>query len=173
MKLSKRMTDAINAQIAMELHSSHLYLGMSAWCEAQSLVGAANWMRQQSEEEREHALRFYRFLADRNAPIVLAEIPRPGISFDSLLHVFETSLAQEEKVSESINELYGLAMEERNFGAVTELQWFLGEQVEEEKTARDIVAKLRLIGDDGPALLEMDRILSVRIEEAGGEGGKE
>lgn len=162
MKISARMEDAINRQINIEFMSSYTYLSMSAWCERKSFSGSAAWMRHQSQEEKEHAMKLYEFLADRNARIELRPIPAPPVDFASLRDVFEQSLKQEEEVSDAINSLYEIALQEKAYATAAELQWFLTEQVEEEKTARLILSKFDLIGDDGPALLDLDRELGAR-----------
>lgn len=162
MKISQKMQDAINEQINVEFISSYTYLAMSAWCERMNFMGCAAWMRLQSQEEKEHAMKLYEFLADRNATIELKPIPAPSVEFESLYNMFTLALKQEEEVSESINDLYETALEEKAYATATELQWFLTEQVEEEKTARTLVSQLKLINNDGPALLEFDRTLGSR-----------
>lgn len=162
MKLSQRVQDAINEQINIEFISSYTYLSMSAWCERKNFLGSAAWLRKQSQEEKEHAMKLYEFLADRGATIKLLAIPAPAVNWDSLQDVFESALHQEESVSESINKLYETALEEKAYATAAELQWFLTEQVEEEKTARHIVAQFALIKNDGPALLDLDRELGSR-----------
>jgi ferritin len=162
MKISEKMQEAINNQINVEFMSSYTYLAMSAWCERMSFLGSAAWMRQQSQEEKIHAMKLYEFLADRGATIVLKPIPAPAVDFGSLTKMFQQALKNEEEVSESINSLYEVALEEKAYATAAELQWFLTEQVEEEKTARTIVRKLELIKDDGPALLDLDRELGAR-----------
>ncbi len=167
MKLTQKMQDAINDQINMEFLSSYVYLAMSAWCERVSFLGCATWMRSQSSEEKVHAMKLYEFLADRGATIVLKPIPAPPVDFTTLQDMFKQALQNEEMVSEAINSLYELALAEKAYATAAELQWFLTEQVEEEKTARTIVKKLELIGDDGPALLDLDREMGQRqaVEE--------
>lgn len=162
MKLSKKVQDAINNQINMEFESAYTYLSMAAFLERISFLGSAAWMRAQSGEEKDHAMKLFRFLLDRGATVELKAIPAPPVDYGSVQKVFEQALVNEEAVSESINKLYALALEEQAFATAAELQWFLTEQVEEEKTARDIVAKLKLIGNDGPSLLDMDRELGAR-----------
>lgn len=167
MKLSQKMQDAINDQINMEFVSSYVYLAMSAWCERVTFLGCAAWMRTQSAEEKNHAMKLYEFLADRSATIELKPIPAPPVDFTSVHDMFNEALKNEEMVSDAINKLYELALEEKAYATAAELQWFLTEQVEEEKTARTIVKKLELIGDDGPALLDLDRELGQRTPDAG------
>ena len=166
--MSAKVYDAINAQVTNELAASHSYLALSARCEELNFPGAAHWFRVQSEEERGHALRLFDFIHARNHAVSLQPIPFGGSTATSLLDVFKASLAQEEHVSEQINELYDVAMQEKDFAAVVELQWFVTEQVEEEKSVRDIIARLEMAGDDAPALLEIDRELSGRTGEADG-----
>jgi ferritin len=169
MKLSKAMQAAINEQIHMELASSYKYLGMSAWCEFAEFPGSAQWLRAQSAEETGHAMRLYKFLADRGARIELKALPSPAQDFNSLLDVFQNALKAEESVSESINKLYELSLNEKAFSTAAQLQWFLTEQVEEEATCRKIVAVLERIKDDMPSLLEYDRYLGSRKGDEEGE----
>lgn len=162
MKINQALQNAINNQIQMEFNSAYSYLAMSAYCERTFFPGCAKWLRMQSGEEKDHAMKLFQFMIDRNARIVLKEVPAPPVDFESLAQVFELALAQEEKVSKSINSLYEAAMKEKAFATAVELQWFLTEQVEEEKTARDIVAKFHLVKHDPAALLDLDRELGNR-----------
>jgi ferritin len=166
-----RVIEAINDQINSELSASYSYLAMSAWCERQKFVGAAKWLRLQSQEEYLHAMKLFDFLLARDEQVVLKPLEQPRQAFGSLLEVFERALTQEQDVSRQIDTLYETAFHEKAFAAVAELQWFLTEQVEEEKTGREIVAKLRMIGDDAASILDMDRELggrtAVEIPSAG------
>lgn len=160
--MNQRVVEAINRQVNSELGASYSYLAMSAWCERQRFTGAARWLRLQSQEEHLHAMKLLDFLLARDCDIDLRAVEAPHASFNSLLDVFERALAQEQDVSRQIDTLYETAFKEKAFAAVAELQWFLTEQVEEEKTGREIVAKLTMIGDDAASLLEMDRELGAR-----------
>lgn len=162
MRLTTNVVNAINQQISMEFVSAYIYLAMSAYCERKNFTGSASWLRAQSAEEREHAMKLYEFLVDRGARIELLAIPAPETDYDSLHDIFRKALENEEKVSDSINQLYALALEEKAYATAAELQWFLTEQVEEEKTARQILSKLDLIAGDGPALLDLDREMGQR-----------
>ncbi len=163
--LSQVIQDKINEQISNELYSSYSYLAMSAYCEHEQFTGCAQWLRLQSREENAHALRLYDFLAARGGRVILRAIPAPRAEYNSLLEVFEQSLEQEQKVSAQIDRLYELAFQEKAFAALVELEWFIQEQVEEEKTARAIVHKFRLIGDDAASLIDLDRDLGSRQPE--------
>ncbi len=168
--LSQVMQDAINDQINNELFSSYSYLSMAAWCENQQFTGCAHWMRLQSEEERIHALRLQDFLLARNSRVLLRPIAQPEVDFESVIQIFDKALAQEQIVTQQIDELYELAFNEKAFAALVELEWFITEQVEEEKTAREIVHKFHMVENDPASLLDLDRELSTRApEEAAGQ----
>ncbi len=167
--LSQVMQEAINAQINNELYSSYSYLSMSAWCESHQFVGCAHWLRLQSEEERNHAMRLHDFLIAREGRVILETIAQPEVEFETVVEVFEKALAQEQVVTSQIDGLYELAFNEKAFAALVELEWFITEQVEEEKTAREVVHKFRMVADDPASLLDMDRELNQRQPEAGGE----
>jgi ferritin len=162
MRLTKAVEKGINQQINMEFQSSYTYLAMSAYCERVNFPGCAEWLRGQSAEEKEHAMKLYEFLRARNARIELLPIPAPPVDYDSIAQVFEKALENEVAVSDSINALYELAFKEKTFATAVELNWFLLEQVEEEKTVKDIVAKFNLVKNDPAAMLDIDRQLGSR-----------
>ena len=157
---------AINDQINSEFTASYTYLAMAAFCERQKFLGAAKWLRFQSEEERQHGLKLFNFVLARDGNVELKMIEQPKAAFDSLAAVFEQALDHEQKVTVQINSLYELCFREKAFAEMTELQWFLTEQVEEEKVAREIVAKFRLVKNDPAAILDMDRELGSRSAAA-------
>lgn len=164
--LTERMQDALHKQINMEFGSSYSYLAMAAYCELNSHVGSANWFRVQSQEEHAHAMKIYQFLLARGCAVKLLPLPAAVGDFASLPDVFERALEQEQAVSRSIDQLYELAHQEKAFAAIVELQWFITEQVEEEKTVRDIVARMRRVANDPSALIDLDRELGGRQLEA-------
>jgi ferritin len=160
--MNARVVQAINRQINSELSASYAYLAMSAYCERQKFLGAAKWLRLQSQEEHMHAMKLFDFILARDEDVELQAIERPRTTFNKVADVFVRALEQEEEVSRQIDALYETAFTEKSFAAVAELQWFLTEQVEEEKTAREIVAKFRMVGDDAASLLDLDRELGGR-----------
>ena len=160
--MNASVVEAINRQINSELSASYSYLAMSAWCERQKFTGAARWLRLQSQEEYMHAMKLFDFILARDAAVDLKPIEQPRQKFESLADVFEKALQQEQDVSRQIDNLYEIAFNEKAFAAVAELQWFLTEQVEEEKIGREIVAKFKLIGNDPASILDMDRELGTR-----------
>ncbi|MFV2068324.1 MAG: ferritin [Pirellulales bacterium] len=163
--LSQVVQDAINEQVNNELYSSYLYLAMSAYCERQQFLGSAKWLRMQSEEEYGHAMRLYDFLTARAGVIHLKAIAEPPTEFPSVPDVFAEALRHEQGVTARIDHLYEMAFTEKAFSALVELQWFITEQVEEEKTSREIVHKFNLVKADPASLLELDRELGQRSAE--------
>ena len=161
--LSKTLQDAMNEQIKNELYSAYLYLSMSAYCEETNLPGFAHWMRLQAQEEVSHAMKFYVFIYERGGRVVLQAIDQPPVEFQSPLHVFEETLGHEHKVTAMINDLYTLAVEEKDYASQAFLQWFVTEQVEEEASANEIVQKLKLMGDAPGGLFMIDKELGQRI----------
>jgi ferritin len=166
--MTPTVLEAINQQVSNEFSASFSYLAMAGWCEHHNFLGAASWLRAQSTEEHGHAMRLFDFLLARNHQVKLMTIQAPRSDFSSLVEVFEQALAQEQGVSGQIDRLYELAFSEKVFAAMAELQWFITEQVEEEKTVREIVAKLRMVGHDPASLLDVDRELGGRKSTTGG-----
>jgi ferritin len=154
--------DAMNEQMKNEFYAAYQYLSMAAYCESENLPGFAHWMRTQAREETEHAMKFYDFILDRNGRVVLQAIEGPVVEFGSPLEVFERALEHEQKVTAMINDLYGLAVKENDYASQTFLQWFVTEQVEEEKNTGDVVETLKMIGDKSEALFLLDRELARR-----------
>jgi ferritin len=169
MMLNEAMQEAINDQINNELFAMYSYLSMSAYCEHKQFRGCAHWMRLQSQEEYGHAMRLYDFLIARQGRVKLRPIGQPQLDFASVPEVFQIALEQEQKVTEQINSLYEMAFQQKAFAALVELEWFINEQVEEEKTARDVVYKFQLVKDDPAALLDLDRELGARQADPAAE----
>jgi ferritin len=164
MQLSKAMQDAVNAQIQKEYYSSYLYLAMSASLEANNLPGAAKWTRIQSQEELSHALKLFDHVVDRGGRVTLAAIQQPPTEYGSALQLFEKVLEHEQHVTASIHALYGLAVKEQDYPAQVMLQWFVTEQVEEEKNATQVREQLKAVGESKTALMMLDGHLGKRGE---------
>ena len=162
MALTKELEAALNDQVTLELESAHQYLALSAWLECEGLPGMAHWMRMQSGEENEHAMKFFEFLVDRNATVKLGPLPTPVSDFDSVIDVFRASLAAEERVTAAINNIYSIATDARDFASYPLLDWFVNEQVEEEATVQQIIDDLKRIEGNGYALLMLDREMGAR-----------
>lgn len=163
--LNSAVEQALNDQIQKEFHSAYIYLGMSAYFEAENLPGAAHWMRHQAEEEQEHAMKIFDFINDRGGRVALQAIGEPPANYASPLAVFEAAYAHEQKVTQSIHDLYALAVKEADYPTQVMLQWFIDEQVEEEKNSSEIMAQLKMVGDSPAALLMIDRKLAERADD--------
>jgi ferritin len=164
MELSKKMQDALNEQIKEELYSSYIYLAMAAYCESINLPGFAHWMRGQSQEELEHAMKFYGYVHDRGGVVVLQALDQPPATYAGPTDVFEKTLEHEQYITGRIHNLYTLAVEEKDYASLGILQWFVDEQVEEEQSATEILELLRMVGDKGQGLIMLDRQLARRGE---------
>lgn len=156
--LSRSMQDALNNQVKLEAASSHAYLAMASWSEIQpGLDGVAEYFFQQSEEERVHMLKLMRFINERGGFALVPALEQPVVTFRGLKSMFEEFLQHEITVSNSINELVDMALTEKDYATHNFLQWYVSEQIEEERSARVLNDKLELIGDDKSGLYLFDR----------------
>jgi ferritin len=160
--ISKKLEKALNDQINAELYSAYLYLSMSAYFEAENLPGFANWMRVQWQEEVKHALKIYDYVNERTGRVVLKSITEPPAKWKSPMDVFEATYKHEQVVTGRINDLVNQAIAEKDHATNAFLQWFVTEQVEEEKSADEIVQKLRCISDAPGGLYMLDKELGQR-----------
>ena len=164
--VSQKIVDALNLQVNKELFSSYLYLSMSAYFDSKNLSGMTQWMKLQSQEEYEHAMKFYDFILRLGGKVKLSAIEEPQTDWESPLRVFEDSLHHEQYISKSIHQLMDLAIEESHHPTKSFLQWFVDEQVEEEDSVQQVVENFKMIGDDKGALFMLDRELGARSEES-------
>jgi len=160
--LGDKLQKAMNNQITDEMYSAYLYLSMSAHFEAGNLPGMARWMRLQAGEEQAHALKFFDYINERNGRVTLQAIPQPPADFGTPKAVFDQVLKHEQDVTSLIRQLYELAVEEKDYAAQGMLQWFISEQVEEEKHAGEIVETFKMLGESPMALIMLDRQLGSR-----------
>lgn len=160
--LSKSMQDALNQQIADEFYAAHLYLAMAAYFEHENYPGFAHWMRLQNQEEVGHAMRLFDFVNYNGGRVTVKGIDQPPTDFGGPRAAMRKALDHERKVTKAIEELYELAVKEKQYPVQLELQWFINEQVEEERTVADIIARLEMAGDSPPALLMIDKELGAR-----------
>jgi ferritin len=163
---TKGVEAAINDQIAKEFYAAHLYLSMAAYFEHENLPGFAHWMRMQHDEERNHAMRLFDYLLDAGGRVRLQGVEQPDTDFKGPLPVMQQSLKHEQGVTASIRKLYELADKEKDYASQLALQWFIKEQLEEEKSVNDIIARLKLAGDSSAALLMIDAELAARTPGA-------
>jgi len=153
---------AMNDQIRREFESAYVYLSMAAWMEDQTFPGFAAWLRQQAREEATHAMKIFDHLIDRGCRVQLQPLGGPPVSFRNPLEVFEQVKLHEQGVTKSINELYGLALDDRDYASQVFLEWFITEQVEEEKNSSHILESVRRVGENQAALVMLDRELGQR-----------
>lgn len=158
----------LNDQIANEFYSAYLYLAMAAHLEETNFQGFANWMRIQHAEESAHAMRLFNHMLDTGRKVVLQALPQPPAEFGGPLEVMQQALAHERDVTSKIHQLYETAVAEKDYATEVQLQWFVSEQVEEERSLGDIIAQLKLAGDSSPALLMIDQQLAARKPGADG-----
>ena len=161
--ISERIQGAFNKQINYELYSSYLYLAMSAKFEVLNLPGFGNWMRVQAQEELIHVMKFYTHLIERGGAVKMSAIDAPPGDWENALGIFEYTLKHEQKVSGLVNELMDLAIEEKDHAAGMFLQWFVTEQVEEEKNVGDVLNQLKLAADVPAALYMLDKEMGQRV----------
>jgi ferritin len=159
--MEKALVDAINTQINFEIESAFIYYAMKNYFSRQSLMGFENWFDVQFREEMDHAQKFINYLNDLGEHVEIRNWPAPQNEFGSILEVFETSLAHEKKVTKKINGLMRLANENNDFAAVALLQWYVTEQVEEEKNFSELIDKLKLVKDVGVYMLDQE--LATRV----------
>lgn len=160
--ISKNMEKALNRQINLEMHSAYIYMGMSAHCANIGLKGCAVWFMSQYHEEMFHAMKQYEYLQSQGGEVLLTTIEPPMSGFTSLLDMFEKTLEHEQFMTKNVNGLMDLAIEEKDHATQIFMQWYVTEQVEEEDTVNEILAKLKLIGEDKNALLTIDKEMSTR-----------
>jgi ferritin len=163
--MNDRVQAAFNDQINEELYSSYVYLAMAAHFEGLNLDGFTSWMKQQAQEELQHAMRLFDHVNRRGGRVALKAVGEPPFEFGSILETFEKALAHEQHITACIGRLYKIALEENDYPAQMELQWFIDEQVEEEENVGRVVDQLRMAGDNQSALLMLDRELGQRTPE--------
>lgn len=163
--ITKKMESALNEQINAELWSAYLYLAMSLDAEAKALKGIANWFYVQWLEEQDHARIFQDFLSDIGARVELKSIDSVPQEWDTPLEMFRVTLRHEKNVTEMIWNLVRLALKEQDFATLSRLQWFVDEQIEEERSAGDIAQYLESAKGDYAALRDIDEKLADRKYE--------
>ena len=161
--LSKKMEKELNTHINAEFYSAHLYLSMSAYFKSIDLLGFANWMQIQFDEEMSHAMRFFEFVDQMDGRVKLTKIEAPPVDWESPVEVFKHTYEHEQKVSKQIHKLVSMALDEKDHPTNNFLQWFVAEQVEEESSVKAILKKLQFVGDSPASILMIDQELSQRV----------
>jgi ferritin len=160
--LKERVLKALSDQINAEFFSAYLYFGMSAYADRIGYKGVANWLYVQSQEEMAHAAHIYRHVLERGESPALGDVKAPPSSYGSIKEVFEKVLAHERHVSDLINKIASVAMEEQDYATYNFLSWYITEQVEEEASAEELVSKVKLIADNAGLMYNLDASLAAR-----------
>ncbi len=163
--LKKKIEDICNRQIEREAFSSNLYLAMASWAENNGFAGVASWLYVQADEERLHMLKFIKYINERGGKAVFPALKKPNGEYKGVEEVFKEVLKHEEFITESINEIVALTLEEKDYNTHSFLQWFVNEQVEEEASVRTIIDKVKLVGKNNMYQFDKD-ILSLRAPAA-------
>jgi len=161
--ISKKMADALNKHMNLELYSAHIYLSMASCANEMGLKGAANWFTVQYREEMVHFFKFYTYLIEQGENIALTASEAVPNTYKTLLEMFEKTLAHEQMITKCINNLSEMAVKEKDHATQIYLQWFVTEQIEEENNDRDMIAKLKLVGDNGYGILMIDGEMGQRV----------
>ncbi|MBR5562811.1 MAG: ferritin [Bacteroidales bacterium] len=160
--LSSNLYKAINEQINAELWSAYLYLSMSMDCQAKGYNGIANWFYVQFQEEQAHARIFMNYLNSRDAKVELLPIAEVRTSWDSVLDMFKQTLEHEKKVTGLINNIAAIANEDRDYASINRITWFIDEQVEEEESAREMIAAFEAVEGNKYGMYMLDKELATR-----------
>lgn len=157
---------ALNEQIRIEAESSQIYLAMASWAENQGFEGVASFMYAHSDEERMHMLKLVKFVNERGGHAQVSALVKPPVSFGSFKEMFQTLFDHEVMVSQKINDLVGITLDQRDYATHNFLQWYVAEQIEEEALARNILDKISLIGDDKGGLYLFDNDVKLLVGAA-------
>lgn len=163
--IPKSVQEILNKQINKELYSAYYYLSMSAHFQSVNLPGFAHWMTTQYQEETGHAMKLMAHIQERGGRVILEAIEKPPTEYQSPLNVMNLVLEHEKKVTASINKCYEEAVKEKDYPAQIMLEWFIKEQVEEERSAEDVINTLKMLGDAPAGLIMLDRQLAARKRE--------
>jgi ferritin len=170
--ISKIVESELNKQIQSEGYSSQLYLSMACWAERQGLAGVADFMYKHSDEERFHMLKLVKYINERGGQSVVPSLNEPPRDFSTLRAMFEELLAHEMEITNKINELVNLTLQEKDYTTHNFLQWYVSEQLEEEALARAILDKLKIIGDErGGGLYMFDRDIAKMTVTSANDAG--
>ena len=161
--LNSKVAKLLNEQITKELYSAYLYLDFSIYYEAQGLDGFANWYMIQAQEERDHAMLFLKYLQMGGENVELGAVDKPDKKLDSLMAPLKAGLEHEQYVTSLINDIYAAAYDVKDFRTMQFLDWFVKEQLEEEKNADDMIKKMELFGGDSKGLYSLDAEYAARI----------
>lgn len=165
MKMNKEVEKALNEQLKREFESAYFYLAMAAHFRSENLNGFAHWMESQSDEELGHAMKIYNYVFERGGEVTLEQIEKPKSSWKSPEDAFNHAHEHEKDITGCVDKLVELSREEKDYATEAMLQWFVTEQVEEEASTKEVLLKLKMVGDKGQALYLLDKELGKRQKE--------
>jgi ferritin len=168
--LKAKIQDALNNQVTLEAQSSQVYLAMASWAETQGFEGVSQFMYAHSDEERMHMLKLIKFVNERGGHAIVSPLVAPPVSFGSFKEMFQELFNHEVAVSESINDLVDICLQEKDYATHNFLQWYVSELIEEEALARNILDKISLIGDDKSGFYLFDNDIKLLITTAKEQG---
>ena len=163
--IDKKIAELINEQVNKELYSAYLYLDFANYFEEQNLDGFANWYIIQAEEEMDHAMKMRQYLIDNEVPVKLDAIAKPNKKFKTYMDVLKAGYEHEQYVTSLINTIYDAAFDAREYKTMQFLDWFVREQVEEEKNAKDMIEKMKIFGGDAKGLYNLNNGMKARTKE--------
>lgn len=161
--MNQKLAKALNEQVIFELNSAYLYLSLSLAMADVRFKGFSSWLRLQYQEEMEHAFKFIDYLASRGESVTLGDIKAKAVEVTEPLKVANMVLAHEQLITGKINDLYALAIEEKDYATMNFLNWFITEQVEEEENARDLVDEFTFAGESTSSQYLVDARLGERV----------
>lgn len=164
--LNEKVRALLNDQINKELYSAYLYLDFSIYYDRQGLDGFANWYKIQAQEERDHAMLILEYLQNNSEKVELLPVAKPDKEPKSLMDPLKMSLEHEQYVTALINNIYGEAYALKDFRTMQFLDWFVKEQLEEEKNSEDMITKMELFGNDSKGLYMLDTEYAARVYTA-------
>jgi ferritin len=168
----KKVEQALNEQVKMEGNSSNYYLALACWADSNGFSGVANFMYKQSDEERFHMLKLMKYVIERDGNAIVPSFDQPNIDVKSPTEIFQDLYKHEIKVTESINKLVGICLKENDYTTHNFLQWYVSEQLEEEATAKSILDKIKLMGNDKSAWYHFDRDIAGLIVTSVADSGQ-
>jgi len=168
--IKKNVEKALIEQIKLEEHSSRIYMAMASWCEVNGYPGAAKFLYAHSDEERMHMTKLVNYVNDRGSHALLKDLDMPSNEYESLLDIFQKVLAHEEHVTAQINDLYEIAVNEKDYTTGQFLQWYIGEQIEEESLVHSILDKINLTGEEKGGIFHIDKELAAMAVAESAEG---
>ncbi len=164
--MKKKVVDTINAQIKAEEESSRLYFSMANWCEKNGFAGSAAYLYEHANEERMHMIKLVNYLNERGEHTKTQALEEPQNDWNSIKDVFKGVLSHEEMVTELINHLFEVCLEEKDYLTSNFLQWYIQEQVEEEASARSVLDKLELATSSQGGMFHFDKEMATLAVQA-------